>query len=224
MLTKRQRRLKARELKLQGWKNIDIAEELGVTAGTVSNWTSDIKLTPEQEEAMAIENPTWLKRYKYGQKIRQTALDKRMLYQDAGREKAREGSLLHLMATMLYWGEGTKARSDLSLINSDPYMLKLFIRFLRIEMAVPDDKIRISIQHHTTDEKDIARIIQYWLEWLELPLSTTVSTQLKIGTSSRKKRYINGFCTISVGSVEIVQQIFGAIQEYIGIDKPQWGK
>jgi hypothetical protein len=103
-------------------------------------------------------------------------------------------------------------------------MLKLFMRFLREEMKVENEIIRITVIHHTSDEQEIIRMIQYWLDWLELPSTTKVFTQLKIGTTSRKKRYVNGMCVISVHRTELVQHIFGAIQEYVGIDKPEWGK
>jgi len=36
----------------------------------------------------------------------------------------------------------------------------------------------------------------------------------------RKLRY--GVCEISISSVQHMQHIYGAIQEYVGIDRPEW--
>jgi hypothetical protein len=221
---RRQTRIRARELWQQGWLIEEISSELGVKIDTLQTWVRDIEFTEEQEAFLAETKPEWYKRYRRGLPNKQRGLKRRLAYQEAGREKAKEGSLLHLMATMLYWGEGSKSINDMGFVNTDPHMLKLYMRFLREEMKVENEIIRITVIHHTTDEQEIARMIQYWLDWLELPATTKVFTQLKIGTTSRKKRYINGMCVISVHRTELVQQIFGAIQEYVGIDKPEWGK
>ena len=152
------------------------------------------------------------------------ALLTRRKYQAIGRDTAKGGSILHLIGSMLYWGEGAKNGKTMSFVNTDPYMLKLFMRFLREEFNIPDEKIRIRILSHSTDEKEWERIKQYWLELLNLPPETNAKVSLKIGTQSRKNRYENGICSIEVYSTEIVQQIFGAIQEYANFEKPEWLK
>jgi hypothetical protein len=151
-------------------------------------------------------------------------LPTRLKYQEIGREAAKKTSILHLMGSMLYWGEGTKNGRNMRFGNTDPYMLKLFMRFLREEFNVPDEKFRLSIQTHFADETEWERIRLYWLEWLNLPPETKATVRLKIGTQSRKNRYENGICSIEVYSTEIVQQIFGAIQEYANFEKPEWLK
>jgi hypothetical protein len=152
------------------------------------------------------------------------ALLTRLKYQAIGRETAKSGHVLHLMGSMLYWGEGAKDGQSMIFGNSDPYMLKLFMRFLREEFNVPDEKFRLNIQTHSTDKEEWERIRLYWLELLNLPPETKATVRLKIGTQSRKNRYPNGFCTIGVYSVQLVQQIFGAIQEYANFEKPEWLK
>src|SRR5688500_3339317 len=91
-------------------------------------------------------------------------LPSRLKNQEIGREAAKDGNVLHLMGSMLYWGEGAKSGKSMRFINTDPYMLKLFMRFLREGFNVPDDKIRLRIMSHSTDEKEWERIKQYWLE------------------------------------------------------------
>lgn len=151
------------------------------------------------------------------------AYQRRMDYQEAGREKARNFTPLHLMGCMLYWGEGTKSPRSMELVNTDRHMLRLFIRFLREELNIQDEIIKLKVQAHTNDEEEIEKIKQFWLDWLELaPTCKIYYTEKKSNSDYRKNRYEYGMCTICVYRVAVVQQIFGAIQEYIGFENSKW--
>ena len=201
-------RAKARELRKRGWQLTDIAAELGVSYNTLRGWCRDIELTDEQIEALNDKDPRLSAQYKGAQKIKQKALEKRLEYQAVGWEATEQSNLLHLMGCMLYWGEGAKHRQHLRFTNTDPNMLTLFIRFLRDELEVPDDKIALQILSHL-DETVWEGIRQYWLEILDLPSDCKVTITPKKGTKSRKSRYPYGICAINVYSIEVVQHIFG---------------
>jgi hypothetical protein len=222
-MAKPEERKQARELRKQGWAIHEIAKELNKHKDVIIGWCRDIELTEEQKESIKQNNPRWEAQQKGADVNKQLAQKQRMLYQEKGREKAREGSLLHLMGSILYWAEGAKDRTNLNFINTDTNMLKLFVRFLREEMKIENTFIRLKIWHHTSDETEIARIRQYWLDSLDLPIDTNVHLYLKVGTASRKKRYNEGICAIEISSVEALQHIYGAIQEYIGFEHAKWG-
>jgi hypothetical protein len=223
-MSKPEERKRARELRRQGWAIHEIAKELNKHKDVIIEWCRDIELTESQKEIIKQNNPRWEAQQKGADVNKRMAYEQRMLYQEKGREQAREGSLLHLMGSILYWAEGAKDRTNLNFINTDANMLKLFIRFLREEMIVENSSIRLKIWHHTSDESEIARIRHYWLDCLDLPIDTHVNMYLKVGTVSRKKRYSEGICAIEISSVETLQHIYGAIQEYIGFEHSKWGK
>lgn len=152
------------------------------------------------------------------------AYENRMAHQEVGREQVRDYfTPLHLMGCMLYWGEGAKSRNSMRFINTDRHMLRLFMRFLREELNIPDNLISLEIQAHTNDEDKIEKITQFWIDWLKMP-STCKATfrEKKSNSTYRKNRYEYGMCTICIYRTQVVQQIFGAIQEYIGFDNPKW--
>lgn len=221
-MAKPEERHKARELRKQGYPITEIARELNVTKDTVTRWCRDITLTPEQEEALQASNPRWNAVQRGAKTNRGKALQQRRDYQLAGREAAKNGSKLHKMGTMLYWAEGSKHKNHLYFPNTDPNMLLLFLRFLREELAVPDDLIKIRIHCHTQDEVEIERIKKYWLNLFNLPDSAMTKVMYKKGTNSRKARYDYGICGLSVSRTEVVQHLFGAIQEYVGFENPDW--
>ncbi len=217
---KREIRSQARTLRKQGKSIREIAEILEVSKGSVSTWVKDISLTAKQEHALKVKQHRWGAQNTGAQTNKKLAEQRRKQYQQEGREKAHEGELLHLMGCMLYWAEGAKRRNSIRFANSDPNMISLFVRFLRDSFKVTNDQINITIHCH--NELEITRIEQYWLDLIDLPKTSLRKTQIKSGSSSRKNRLKNGICTVTVNNTQLVQQVFGAIQEYGGFDQPEW--
>ena len=218
----RNTREQARLLRQQGKSIGEITSILNVSKSSVSNWVRDIVLSDEQIQKLKA-NQRQYGGQNSGAKLNQAvAKNKRELYQQAGREAAREDSQLHLIGCMLYWAEGAKARNAIYFANSDPNMMLLFTRFLREELKVKDDDMRLLIHCHSHDPNEIQRVEQYWLGLLKLSVSSLNKTQIKQGSDTRKNRLVNGVCSIRVFSTELTHHIYGAIQEYGEFENPAW--
>ena len=88
---------------------------------------------------------------------------------------------LHLMALMLYWAEGSKEKewrrgSGVIFSNSDPRMIKFFIKWLIDCMNVLPQNISCSIYTHDSHRYSIERVKEYWQKIIgpKLPLITQV--------------------------------------------------
>jgi transposase-like protein len=220
-----EKRAKARELRLQGLSLREIADEVGVVRSTVSGWVRDIELEDHQIKAIDERGLARLIAQNHGAKAnRDRFRAMREEYQQDGRKRAKENPTpLHIMGCMLYWGEGSKDRKELVFVNSDPGMMILFCRFLREEMRVTDDSIVIHVTSHSNDPEVQKRQERYWLDLLELPDTSLRKTIYKEGNPRVRHRIIEqGICRVAVRKFEILQHIYGAIQEYAGIDKPEW--
>ena len=84
--------------------------------------------------------------------------------------KTVEEAFLYGLGLGLYWGEGNKLNpTAVRLGNTDPGLIKQFIRFLRTFYHLPDTKIRFGIQIFSdTNPKDALR---YWMKELGFPKS-----------------------------------------------------
>ncbi|MDX2078455.1 MAG: hypothetical protein SFZ02_18635 [bacterium] len=222
MVVKRETREQARQLRTQGISIITIAKQLGVSKGSVSHWVRDIELTPAQIYTLE-KNKGMSNGQRIGSSVnRDKALIKRKEWQESGRIKAREEKILHRTGCLLYWAEGAKGRSSITFVNSDPEMMKLFIRFLRYELNVPEEDFIVILHCHTHDKAEWERITNYWLGILGLAKGNMRNINVKEGSDSRKNRLENGICTLRVYSTELAMHIYGAIQEYAGFDRPEW--
>ncbi len=217
---------RARELRAAGLSYKQIAAELGISSATAHRWTRDVELSeelrrailsrPQTAEAVRKRVETWSGRCRA----------KRLAYQQAGRARAAAGDQLHMAGCLLYWCEGSKNRNVLKMCNSDRAMMTVFMRFLRDSMGVETENVRVSLNVYLGNEIPLAAIESHWLDALELPRSCLRKHQLNHNPTSSSGRKVNklpyGVCTVTVNSTEVVQHIFGAIQEYAGFEERRW--
>jgi hypothetical protein len=213
----------ARQLRAEhGWPIKGIAKLLAVSPATASVWVRDIEIAPEQRQ----RNMSRAGRAR-GDSWRALNRGRRLAYQRKGRSRARERDPLHLAGCMLYWAEGAKSRNSLVLANSDINMIKFFLRFLKEGLDVRDDEISIRLNVYLGNGRSIREIEDYWIQRLGLPRSCLRKHSINHfpTSSSGKKRDCLpfGVCTIrALRSTRLVQHIYGAIQEYTGLDQPRW--
>ena len=96
---------------------------------------------------------------------------------------------LKLVGAALYWGEGYKSEKSggdcVQLSNSDPYLVVLFLRFLREILKIPEEKFLVSIRvHPNIDEKDA---IKFWSKATAIPKDRFRITR-QISRASEGKR------------------------------------
>jgi len=143
-----------------------------------------------------------------------------------GRRHARAADPFHAAGCMLYWAEGSKDRNTVKITNSDPEVLRFFVRFLRTYFEVADENLRVSCNLFADHVDMRYKIEQFWLDQLELPQTSlcksVVNVYSKYSQKKRTNRLPYGTCRVSVSRTAIVQHIFGAIQEYAGFERPEW--
>ena len=203
-----------------------IAARLGVSKSSVSRWVRDIELTPEQHAVLESMNPIYNAQLRGRTGRRRAARAAREGAQLDGRSYARHGDSLHAQGCMLYWAEGTKSRNAVLFTNSDADMLELFLRFLQRCYAVSDRQVVLSVNCYVAEGQDPESIVQWWLRRLELPddcgRPATVNRPSRASAGRRGHVLPYGTARLAVYSTYIVQSIYGAIQEYAGVDRPGW--
>ena len=225
-MTKNIQRELARQIRQeQGLSIIEIAEKIGVAKSSVSTWVRDILLSPEHEEALRWNN----KRFEAQKASSQANVTKhralREQYQQEGRAKAREGNLLHSQGCMLYWAEGKKSRHNLIFTNSDPAMMVMYLKFLREAINVPEEKITFHTHCYLGNGLSLQDIEDYWLKLLLMSreqIRNSMVNNQPVSSQQKGRKLLYGVGYLAVNSVRYIQHVYGAIQEYTGVDKPEW--
>ena len=215
-------REQARRLRSEGLSVRKIALELHVAQSTASLWVRDVPLTEEQRQSLSRLS----ERQRAGlmaNKVR--TREARLVSQALGRMIARIDDPLHRAGCMLFWAEGSKKRNAVAFTNSDADMMELFLRFLRECYDVADERVCLSINCFLGNGKTLAEIEAWWLERLELPatcLRKAIVNRPSSASKGVRRPLLHGTARITVNSTRIVQTIYGAIQEYAGIERPEW--
>jgi hypothetical protein len=204
----------------------EIAEQLGVSKSSVSLWVRDIELTPEQHAALLAKNPVrngqLLGMRVYSHRCRA----QRIAAQEHGRERARRRDPEFIGGCMLYWAEGSKTRNAAQLVNADPDLIETVMRFLRSCYRLPDERVVFSVNCFLGNGLTLDEIQEWWLARLRLPATCLRKPIVNRPSSASKLRKGHvlpyGTARVTVHSTFIVQSIYGAIQEYAGIDRPEW--
>lgn len=210
----------ANQLRLQGASINQISQQLKIAKSTASLWTKGITLTPEQKQKLLTREITDEQAIAHGNIFR----NRRLVAQGIGRERVYREDPLYLAGCMLYWGEGTKNKNTATLANAEPAMLILFKKFLSKFFDVKNEDITIILNCYT-DRHSFDEIKNYWLSKLELPESCLRKSQVNNRPKSSQNKMDHseyGTCYLCVCDTKIVQEIFGAIQEFGNFTNEKW--
>ncbi len=162
-------RKEALRLRSEGASVLDIARKLNVSKASVSVWVRDVELTEEQRTKLD-DRARNDKHYLKAARARSDASKAR---REVWREEADTlwgrwcFEPLFTLGLGIYWGEGS--RGTFSVSNSDPSLLKAWVRWCH--KYAPDCTLRLSVQVYPGT--DVGRATSYWKEVLDLPDSTT---------------------------------------------------
>ncbi|MEU2059848.1 hypothetical protein [Streptomyces sp. NPDC013455] len=171
-------RERARELRLQGWTYDRIEAELGCSRSSVSLWVRDLP-RPERrspEGAAAIARKGWEERLRLRDEERRRT--KEEAKQAVGDLSDRE---LFLVGVGLYWAEGGKdkpydRRENVTFVNSDPGMIKVFLAWLSL-LRVERDRLRFTVMIH--ENADVTSAERYWADLVGVDAGAFNKTILK---------------------------------------------
>lgn len=145
-----------------------------------------------------IQNVKILPKYQNAWRIKQGGSRKRMLKEWGKSKEKAEKIINHLsrtnkiiIASCLYWGEGTK--NDFSLSNTDPGLIKVFIRCLE-ELGIAKQSLRVTIRIYEDIQKKTA--IKYWAKIIGIPKKQILNVNVLKGKKKGKLKY--GMCRIRI--------------------------
>ena len=220
-------REQARRLRREDGRSIkEIARILCVSTSSVSLWVRDIELTLEQHAELQARNGLHYRQRRARVAMIAKARARRASAQAEGRERATRADRLYVAGCMLYWAEGSRTRNQIVFTNSDPEMIRFFVRFLRASFQIEPHRVRVTCNLFADHEDRQREIEEFWLRTAALTRASlcksTVNHYSRYSQKKRRNKLLYGTCRIVVNSAEIAQTICGSIQELAGFDRPEW--
>lgn len=202
------RKHKAIVLRKKGYSYSQIKAKLGLSKGTLSEWLRPFPLSPERIKELNANSPIRIEKYRNTMaRKRQLKLDNafQIAKKDIGDFTKRE---LFIFGFVLYWAEGAKTRvSSVALGNTDPAMLKFFIKWLKL-LGVPKDKLTIKL--HLYKDMNKKKTISFWCKILNVKSSQFIKPYVKDSKTtdlSYKNGFGHGTCNIVYDNAEISRYV-----------------
>lgn len=125
---------------------------------------------------------------------------------------------LRSIGAMLYWGEGAKGGkistcNSVDFANSDPKMIKVFLRFLREICGIDENRLRCYL--YCFSDQNIKNLITFWSKVTSIPKKqfTKPYVQVSSGKGTRKMKY--GLIHIRYNDKKLLIEIENMIDYYV---------
>lgn len=222
------RKTEAMKLRLKGYSYNEIHNKLGIPKSTLSGWFAGVVLPEKAQDRIKkrIHQGTingLVKRNKMQTHLaQQRAKSIRKVAKNEIKKLSKHD--LFIIGITLYWGEGHKkpiyvkgierTGHAINFTNTDPYMIKMFMRFVREILNIPDKGIRINMRLFSNNNESVA--INYWSNVTGLTKQHFQKTTRVISKSSQGKRKYNqlphGTIQVRINDTKCFHKIMGWIQ------------
>jgi len=170
----------------QGYSYNMISEKLGLAKSTLSDWLREIPYNPSEEVKRRIKlGHIKTAQFKHNQRMTDIEKMKKLAKEELGKLTKRD---LWLLGIGLYLGEGSKLYERIRIINSDPEIIKLAVKWFREICGLKNENLIPSV--HLYPDNNIKGTIKYWSRITGIPETQFAKTQIdrRLNKSGKKKR------------------------------------
>ncbi len=156
---------KAILLRREGLTYSEILKQIPVAKSTLSSWLHSAVLSKKQYQRLTEKKLNAIKKGGEARHRQRLYLLEQIRTETEKDIKKLNVKDLWLAGIMLYWAEGTKEKAHtigagIAFNNSDPRMIRLFIKWLKEIIQIPDDMLKFEIYLHTTASPE--KSLRFW--------------------------------------------------------------
>lgn len=206
----------ATKMREKGFSLEEISQKLGIAKSTASLWSRNIDLS--KNAFLRIEKRKSLGKAK-SLAIRKNKSDQsKKVYLSwclSVLEKVQINKpLAQILCAVLYWAEGAKFSDNrLEFTNSDPTMIKTYLKLLRKGFIIDSNKFRANIHIHAYhNDKEQKR---FWSKITKIPLSQFYKSYQKANTQKRIRKNYQGCVRICYYSADTARRVKALYQNLI---------
>lgn len=198
---------KAKELRKSGYSLSEISSNLNVSKSTASLWTKHVKIN--QLGVDRIKEKSKSARSKVFEILHNRKLERLSIADLEAEKRISEFQLDSYTAivalSIMYWCEGSKDDRSVHFTNSDPDLVKIFMKLFR--QCFPVDEKKIKITAHLHDYHNEKEILEFWSSVTNVPLSQFNKPFRKESKHTFKKEGYKGCVRINYHNSHITRVI-----------------
>lgn len=205
---------KALILRKKGKSYSQIKEILGVNKSTLSYWLRNYPLSEQRIKELRNQNDQRIERFRETMKAKREKRlsivyekQKKLIFPLTKRD-------IFIGGLFLYWGKGSKTRfHDISISNTDPFILKFFIDWSIKNFKISKNKFKISL--HLYKDMNIAKEMKFWSQCLNIPISQFYKPYIKKTNKANidhKQKFGHGTCNVKLGGTIFAEKTFMSLK------------
>lgn len=175
---------KIKKLRSQGWSLPELVKKLEIGYGTAWRHIQGVEILPEYKSVWLYKKKSSLKRKLEAEK---EANDRAIKTIKNLSKKEKE-----LVLACLYWGEGGK--TDFNLTNTDPNLIRIFIKGLQELYNIPLSKIKVNLRLY--EDLDKESCVNYWSTFVGIPKKNILNINILPGKKAGRLKY--GMCRVRI--------------------------
>lgn len=129
------------------------------------------------------------------------------------RRLSKKDELLKLAGVMLYWGEGGKTGNTVTFANNDPYMIQVFLAFLRTICGISKKRLRPLV--HGYEDQDLEAVERFWSHITNIPKTQFYRPTIHKSTLRKnRKKSLYGTLALNYSDALLLKTILQWVTEY----------
>ena len=202
---------KAIRMRKDGTSIREIERLLKIPRSTLSGWFKNIKLTKDQRNKLdknfrialtdARKKAVLWHNLQKELRLKQAKVQANKVLESIN---FKDRNVLELALALLYLGEGSK-KNLTSLGNTNPLILKFFIKSVNILYGVNKSEIKCNL--HLRSDQNKQKITKYWSNELNIPKSSFSAVKDKRKVKSKTYKNYNGVCVVRCGKVSLQRKL-----------------
>lgn len=205
---------KAITLRKRGLSLRQIHERLGIAKSTCYVWLKDVKLNKAAQQKI-LETSNQGRQKGWATNFQRRLKRRSKINEIAAKEIADitvDKNLAKLICSLLYWAEGAKRKTGIAFTNSDPEMIKLFLKFFRKSFDLTPSKFQASLHLHEYHDKLKQKM--FWSKVTKIPLEK-ISIYLKAHTATNIHPGYPGCISIRYHDVKIYEEVEAVYKNFV---------
>lgn len=178
-----------------------LSRKTGVPSSTIRNWCAGVDQSSKWDTLIASNE-------RKREALRRSEAHVADRVRAAGKDEAK------LMASLLYWCEGSKYPSStaVTMVNSDPELMRTFVRLLRSAYDLDESKFHVHVQIHTTH--DFEAIRKYWSTLLNISPAQFMKPTVTRPNGKKHRGMYMGTCTVKYQDYRILLKLMGIYEAF----------
>jgi len=202
MIRKPKEKLQSILLRQKGYSLKEISNELHISKSTASLWLKNVKISPEAQKRLEKTERSGTLRGLGTIQVRWQSIQKEIeqetkkITREVLTSISLDKNYFKLLAALIFWCEGGKrSKSAVRFINSDPELVKTFLRLLRKGFVINEGKLRATLHLHGYHNEVAQR--RFWSKVTGIPSKRFSKSYIKPHTGNRLRDNYPGCISIA---------------------------